>query len=82
MATDDTIANLETIDTLEGLSHNDATISNELQAAMKVLLDSEGGPVTDEAVGRFADAFADVVVKSAGRGGLARGKLNKAGWVA
>ena len=81
MATDDTIANLETIDTLEGLNHNDAAISNELQAAMKVVLDSEGGPITDEAVGRFADAFADVVVKSAGRGGLARSKLNKAGWV-
>ena len=47
----------------------------------KHLVDRVLAPLEDEDVARFADAFADVIVKSAGRGGLARAKLDKAGWV-
>ncbi len=81
MASDKSNANLELMDVLEGLGHNDGKLTTELQESMKTLLDTENAPLEDEDVARFADAFADVIVKSAGRGGLARAKLDKAGWV-
>jgi len=81
MSSDKSNANLELFDVLEGLSHADGKLTSELQESMKALLDGEGAPLEDDEVARFADAFADVIVKSAGRGGLARAKLNKAGWI-
>ena len=81
MASDKSNANLELLDVLEGLGHADSKLTVELQDSMKALLDSEGADLEDDDVARFADAFADVIVKSAGRGGLARAKLDKAGWV-
>ena len=81
MASDKSNANLELLDVLEGLGHDDGKLTRELQESMKALLDTENAPLEDDDVARFADAFADVIVKSAGRGGLARAKLDKAGWV-
>ena len=48
---------------------------------MKTLVDLKEAPLEDDDLGRFADALADIIVQSAGRGGLARAKLNKAGWI-
>ncbi|MBT6489594.1 MAG: hypothetical protein HOK97_07525, partial [Deltaproteobacteria bacterium] len=81
MASDGSNANLELIDVLEGLSHADGKLTSALQESMKALLDSEGAPIEDDDVAKFADAFADVIVQSAGRGGLARTKLNQTGWI-
>lgn len=81
MVSDKSNANLELLDVLEGLGHADGKLTAELQDSMKFLLDTEGAALEDDDVARFADAFADVIVKSAGRGGLARAKLVQAGWV-
>ena len=81
MTTHKSNANLEILDVLEGLGPTDGKLTAELQKSMKALLDTEDALLEDDDVARFADAFADVIVKSAGRGGLARAKLDEAGWV-
>ena len=81
MTSEKSNANQELMDVLGGLGHSDGKLTTELQESMKTLLDTQAAELEDDDVGRFADAFADVIVKSAGRGGLARSKLDKAGWV-